>query len=78
MINKLEDSNTALKAYWIILNRLFYNKKIPTIPPLLADVNFVSDFYEEANLFNSSFASAYTPKKKASILHLFRVEQTPE
>lgn len=78
MINKLDDSNTALKAYWIILNRLFYNKKIPTIPPLLADVNFVSDFYEEANLFNSSFASAYTPKKKASILHLFRVEQTPE
>ena len=34
MSNKLEDSKTASKAYWAILNRLIYNKKIPAIPPL--------------------------------------------
>ena len=32
MTSKLEDSYTAPKTYWILLNRLLYNKKIPEIP----------------------------------------------
>ena len=32
------------KAYWNILNRLVYNKKISAIPHLLCDGNFISDF----------------------------------
>ena len=31
MITKLEDSNTASKTYWAILNRLLYNNKILAI-----------------------------------------------
>ena len=44
MTKTLADSNTPAKAYWTILNRLLYNKKITTIPPLLVDGKLVSDF----------------------------------
>ena len=57
MSKKLEDSHTALKAYWTILNCLIYNKKIPAIPLLFVDGNFISDFCAKANIFNNYFAS---------------------
>ena len=41
MTTKLEDSNTASKSYWAVLNCLLYNKKTPAIPPLLADGSFI-------------------------------------
>ena len=41
MISTLEDSNAASKTYWSILNRFLYDKKIPAIPPLLVDDNFI-------------------------------------
>ena len=77
MTKNLEDSNTAPKTYWAILNRLLYNKKIPAIPPLFIDGKFVSDFYKKANIFNNFFASICTPIKNASILPAFsyRTEQ---
>ena len=53
MTSKLEDPNTAQKAYWTILNHLPYNKKIPAIPALLADDKVHSDLCEKANLFNN-------------------------
>ena len=68
MTRKLEDSNTAPKTYWTILNRLLYNKKIPIIPPLFVNGNFVSDFNSKANLFNNFFASICTPIENASLL----------
>ena len=71
MTSKLEDSNTASKTYWSILNRFLYNKKIPAIPPLLVDGNFISDFCEKANLFNNFFASICTPIKNNSRLPPF-------
>ena len=37
MNKKLEDPHTVPKAYWIILNRLIYNKKIPALPRLFVD-----------------------------------------
>ena len=37
MITKLEDSNTAPKTYWAILNRLVFSKKIFAIPSLPVD-----------------------------------------
>ena len=43
MATKLEHSNAFPKTYWATLNRLLYNKKIPAIPPLLADGSFISD-----------------------------------
>ena len=71
MTSKLEDSNTASKTYWSILNHFLYNKKIPAIPPLLVDGNFISDFCEKANLFNNFFASICTPIKNNSRLTPF-------
>ena len=61
MTKKLADSNTSSKSYWTILNRLLYNKKLPTIPPLLVDGKMVSDFGKKANIFNNFFASICTP-----------------
>ena len=51
MNKKLEDSHTAPKAYWTILNRLIYNKKIPAIPSLFVDGNFISNFWCENKHF---------------------------
>ena len=68
MSKKLEDSKTAPKTYWTILNRLIYNKKISAIPPLFVNGNFVSDFSVKANLFNDFFASICTPIKNSSVL----------
>ena len=71
MTSKLANSHTAPKTYCTLFNRLLYNKKIPTIPPLLADVKFASDFYEKSNIFNSFFASICTPIKNTSTLPSF-------
>ena len=73
MSKKLEDSKTAPKTYWTILNRLIYNKKIPAIPPLFVNGNFVSDFSVKANLFNDFFASICTPIKKFNRITTFNI-----
>ena len=61
MTKKIADSNTFPKTCWTILNRLLYNKKVPTIPPLLVDGKLVSDFCKKANIFNNFFVSICTP-----------------
>ena len=71
MTKKFADSNTSPKTYWTILNRLLYNKKLPTIPPLLADGKLVSDFCKKANIFNNFFASICTSIDNKSCLTSF-------
>ena len=71
MTKKLADSNTSSKSYWTILNRLLYNKKLPTIPPLLVDGKMVSDFCKKANIFNNFFTSICTPIDNTSCLLSF-------
>ena len=71
MTKKLADSNTSPKTYWTILNRLLYNKKIPTIPPLLVDGKLVSDFSKKANIVNNFFASICTLIDNTSCLPSF-------
>ena len=61
MTIKLADSNTSPKTYWTILNRLLYNKKLPTVPPLLVDGKLDSEFCNRTNIFNNFFASMCTP-----------------
>ena len=78
MTSKLENSNTAPKTYWSILNRFLYNKKIPAITPLIVDGNFISDFCEKANLFNNFFASICTLIKIIADYLLLSIKQTPE
>ena len=43
------------KVYWSLL-KIFLNKKIPIIPPLLYENRFIADFKEKAQLFNIFFS----------------------
>ena len=74
MTSKLADSHTAPKSYWTLLNNLLCNVKIPAIPPLLVDEKFVSDFYEEPDIFNNFFASICTPIKMQTPCHPICIE----
>ena len=50
---------------------MLYNKKLPTIPPVLVDGKLVSDFCKKANILNNFFASICTPIDNASCLPSF-------
>ena len=54
--SKLTNKNTNSKCYWSILKSFLNNKKIPCIPPLIYNNQFITDFKEESELFNSFFA----------------------
>ena len=43
------------KLYWSLLKIFLNNKKIPIIPPLFYENRFITDFKEEAQLFNILF-----------------------
>ena len=76
MTKKLADSNTALKTYWTILNRLLYNKKIPTIPPLLVNGKFVSDFVKKQT-FSISFSLLYAHLQIMQVFYgIWQMEQS--
>ena len=51
MTSKLNDSKAAPETYWSILNQLLYNKKIPSMPPLVVNNKLLSGFCIKANLF---------------------------
>ena len=53
---KLNNPKTSPKSYWSILKRFLNKIKIPAIPPLLVNNNFITNFVEKANAFNSYFA----------------------
>ena len=44
------------KPYWSILKNFLNNKKVPIIPSLFHENEFVTDFEKKAELFNSFFA----------------------
>ena len=54
--SKLTNKNTNPKCYWSILKSFLNNKKIPCIPPLIYNNQFITDFKEKRELFNSFFA----------------------
>ena len=49
---KLINPRTSAKTYWSILKSFYNGSKVPLIPPLLMDNNFVSDFTKRVNLFS--------------------------
>ena len=59
---KLSNPETSSKAYWSILKSFVNDKKIPIIPPLYHNGNFITDFCKKAELLNLFFA------KQCSIL----------
>ena len=64
------------KCYWSILRIFLSNKKIPCIPPLIHNNQFVVDFKEKGKLFNSFFAKQCTHIETGSNLPIqYCVEQ---
>ena len=72
MSAKLDNPNTVPKTYRSIINRFLNRRKMPVIPPNLADGKLVSDFKIKTKLFNSHFATQCTPVKNASALPKFK------
>ena len=57
MSTKLTKFHKSLKAYWSLQKTFLNNKKIPLIPPLYYQGDFVINFKIKAELFDSFFAS---------------------
>ena len=57
---RLADPSTGPKVYWKILNTFLNKCKVPRIPPLFTDNNFITDCKEKATLFNDYFAKQCT------------------
>ena len=53
---KLSNAGTSSKTYWSILKSFLNDNKIPIIPLLYHNGNFINDFRQKGELFNSFFA----------------------
>ena len=56
IVEKLQNTQRSSNAYWSLLKIFLNNKKIPIIPPLYNNSEFVTDFKKKTELFNSFFA----------------------
>ena len=54
------DPTTSPKPYSSILETVLNNKKIPCIPPIYHNNNYITDFKEKAQIFNNFFAKQCT------------------
>ena len=68
LTKKLSDPATSPKSYWSILRTFLNNNKIPCIPPLLHEINFIIDFKRKAEIFNTFFAKQCSLINTSSIL----------
>ena len=68
MLAKLTKFHKSSKAYWSLLKTFLNNKKIPLIPPLYHQGDFITNFKIKAELFNSFFASQCSLMKNDSKL----------
>ena len=53
---KPENPTTSAKTYWLILESVLNNKKIPCVPLLFHHNKYVTNFKKKAELFNCFFA----------------------
>ena len=60
LTSTLSDIGKSSKAYWSILKSFLTGKKIPCIPPLFENNEYITDFKKKAELFNSFFANQWT------------------
>ena len=63
---KLANPSMSSKTYWSILKTFVNGKKIPIIPPLLVNGNFITNFLEKANFFNECFSKQCQPLQNNS------------
>ena len=62
------DPTASMKAYWSILKTILNNKKIPCIPPIYHNNNYITDFKEKAQIFNNFFTKQCTLVENTSKL----------
>ena len=62
------DPITSSKAYWSILKTVLNNTTIPCIPPIYHNKNYITDFKENAEIFNNFFAQQCTLVENSSKL----------
>ena len=67
---QLSNPEIALKTYWKILNRFLSNKKIPSIPPLLVNVEMISNFSKKPNFLISFLHHNLRRYKTQLLCHL--------
>ena len=54
------DPTANPKAYWSILKAVLNNKKIPCIPPIFHNNNYITEFKGKTQIFNKFFAKQCT------------------
>ena len=69
---KLSSPETAKKTYWNILKNFLNKCKVPRIPPLFHNNEFISNCKQKAEIFNKYFSSQCTPFQNDSILPPFK------
>ena len=70
------NTTTNPKAYWSILKTVLNNKKIPCIPPIYHNNNYITDFKEKAQIFNNFFAKQCTLVENSSKLPIDSSKRT--
>ena len=76
MSAKLDNPNTAPETYWSLISRFLNRRKMPAIPPILADGKLLSDFKMKTEFFNSHFAAQCTQSKMQVYYQSFNIELT--
>ena len=66
--NKICDPTTGSKAFHTAFKRLSNKKKITSIPPLLENGHFISNFTSKADIFNTYFAAQCRPLENDCLL----------
>ena len=69
---RLTDQSSSQKTYWKIINQFLNKAKIPKIPPLFHNNNFIVCCKEKAQIFNEYFAKQCTPFDTPSSLPQIR------
>ena len=54
------DPTANPKAYWSILKAVLNNKKIPCIPPIFQNNNYITEFKGKTQIFNKFFTKQCT------------------
>ena len=67
-VGKSLAQKTSTRAYWSLINKVLNKNKVPSIPPLLENGIFVTDFSEKAQLFNDYFASQCSTIDTGSVI----------
>ena len=66
--NKVNNPCTTQKSYWMIVNRLMNKCRVPKIPPLLINNQFILNCGEKAKYFSDFFSQQCKPIINNSIL----------